>query len=272
MTFVVKVPGINAMGKTNGCEKAGNCILNSLKEIYSNENGVLIDTNLLDLEEIHLDNSNLEEANELIYQNSLETFETKKKSIFLGGDHSISYSICRAFFDYCNQLRKDSCIIVFDAHADCCNPGKAGKEPTHEEWLRKLIEIGFSPENVLLVGTRNISKEELIFLNEHKIKIIKMNQFLQDLEDTCDIIMEFAQGKEIYLSIDIDVLEPVFAPGTGYKEPGGLTTRELIYLLQRINKIKSLRAIDIVEINPDLDKSHGNITLKTGAKILSEFI
>ena len=66
MVFVVKVPGINGLGKTKGCERAGNEIIFALREIHSSESGKPIDINLLDLEEIHLDNSNVEEANELI--------------------------------------------------------------------------------------------------------------------------------------------------------------------------------------------------------------
>jgi len=58
--FVVKVPGINGQGKTKGCERAGNAILESLNKIYSNEQKKIINTSLLDLEEIHLDNSNIE--------------------------------------------------------------------------------------------------------------------------------------------------------------------------------------------------------------------
>ena len=270
--FIVKVPGINALGKTKGCEKAGNAILESLKDIYSNEQEIPIDVNLLDLEEIHLDNSNLELSNELIYKNSLKIFETKPKTIFLGGDHSVSYSLIKSFLEHCRGNGKEPCLVVFDAHADCCNPGEAGKEPTHEEWLRKLIEDGFPAENILLVGARNITREELIFLKEKNIKMISMNQFLHDLEDTCDIIMEFAMGKELYLSIDVDVIDPSFAPATGYKEPGGLTSREFIYLMQRINKIKNLRGIDIVEINPNKDEKYDGLTVKLGAKILSELL
>ena len=70
--FIVKVPGINGLGKTKGCERAGNAILDSLKEIYSNEQGIPVDVNLLDLEEIHVNNSDLELANDLIYKNSFK--------------------------------------------------------------------------------------------------------------------------------------------------------------------------------------------------------
>ena len=266
MVFIVKVP--RASGEiSKGCEKAGNAILESLEEIYSNEQGSPIDANLLDLEEIHLDNSNAKLSNKLIYENSLEIFSEKSKTIFLGGDHSISYSIGRAFLDNCKNTKRKPCLIIFDSHADCM---ASEKEPTYEEWLRKLIENGFPKENILLVGARNMDKEEITFLKQNNIRMITMNQLLEDLQDTCDIIMEFSNGKELYVSVDVDVIDPAFAQAVAYKEPGGLTSRQFIYLIQRINKIKNLRAVDIVNINPVKDRD--NLTVKLGAKILSELI
>ena len=89
--FVVKVPCVNGLEKTKGCASAGNLVLESLKEIHSNEQGRFVDVNLLDLEEIHVDNPNLQTAFELIYRNTVELFEEKQKKIFLGGDNSITY-------------------------------------------------------------------------------------------------------------------------------------------------------------------------------------
>jgi len=152
-------------------------------------------------------------------------------------------------------------------------------EPTHEEWLRALIEdseVNFPAENILIIGARNLYKSEIEYMNKKKIKTITMNQIAEvGIHEMCDSIMEFAQGKdkELYLSIDIDALDPAYAPATGYNEPGGLTTREFLYILQRINKLKNLRIIDIVEINEKKDKEsfHG-VTVRLGAKILSEFL
>lgn len=267
--FVIKIPGINGLGKTKGCERAGNAIIKELKELHSNEKGIPIDISLLDLEEIHLDNSNLELSNKLIYKNSIEIFEEKPKVVFLGGDHSISYSTTKGFLDYCNKERKESCLIVFDAHADCMEPMK---EPTHEEWVRKLVEEGFPAKNILIVGARNVEKSEIEFIKKNKIKQISINSVLEDIDNIADTIMEFANGKEVYVSIDIDVIDPAFAPATGYPEAGGLTSRQFLYLIQRINKIKSLRAVDIVEINVEKDKEFENKTVKLGAKILGELI
>ncbi|MBU2504135.1 MAG: arginase family protein [Nanoarchaeota archaeon] len=302
--FIVKVPGINGLGKTKGCEGAGNAVLDALKDIYSNERGVPVDARLLDLEEIHLDNSDLKLSGELIYKNSLEAFETKPRTVFIGGDHSVSYPLTNAFLDYCNNEGKKPCLIVFDAHPDCMATFRSGKEgsrptrdlsreidesnlslprnrsptlagnggmtPTHEEWLRALIERGFPAESIFLVGARNSDPSELAFLKEKGVKVMSVNQILENLDDSADILLEFTNGKEVYISIDIDCIDPAFAPATGYCEPGGLTSRQFLYILQRLNRAKGLKAFDIVEINPTL--SGAELTVKLGAKILSELI
>ena len=201
----------------------------------------------------------------------MEIFQSKPKTIFIGGDHSISYSLTKAFLDNCKTSKKEPCLIIFDAHPDCMEVTKGSeKYPNHEEWLRCLIEQGFPARNILLVGIRNSYKDEIEFLREKNIRIISMNALLENLEEMCEIIMEFSDKKELYLSLDIDVVDPVFAIGTGYKEPGGLTSREFIYIIHRLNKIKNLKAIDLVEINPEKDRE--NMTVKLGAKILSELI
>ncbi len=266
--FIVKVPGINGNGKTNGCERSGNAVLKTLKEeISSNEYGREIEFSKLDLEEIHLDNSDLEKTNSLIYKNSFESFESKPKTVFLGGDGSISYSITRAFFDYCDSNGKKPCLVVFDAHGDLKQSNN--DFPNNREWLGRLIKDGFPAYSILIVGARNIDAEEKKFMQEKGIKMVSINSINENLHEACDTIMEFSNNKELYVSIDIDVIDPAFAPATAYNEPGGLNSRQIIYILQRINKIKNLRGIDITEINQEKDNG---LTIKLGAKILSELI
>ena len=265
--FIVKIPAVNGEN-TRGCERAGNAILKYLKKIHSSEKGVLIETDNLDLEEIHTDNSDIKLTGKLIYENSAEIFEEKPRTIFLGGDHSITYHTGRAFLDYCKKQKKEPCLIVFDSHADSVPSHK--QEPANREWLGKLVENGFPSKDILIVGARNISREEIIFLKKNNIKNIDMNQLLNDLDETCDFIMEFANGKELYLSIDIGVADPVFAPASEYPEAGGVSSRQLIYLVQRIIKVKTLRAADITGINPERDKEE--LTIGLGAKILAEMI
>lgn len=264
---IVKVPGINCFGKNNGARNSGNAVLRELRNIWSSERGNLIDASLLDVEEIHADNSNLEEQEELIYENSSEEFDKQEKILFLGGDHSISYPICRAFLENCERDEKLPCLIVFDAHPDCMPPKN---NPSHEEWLRALIDEGFPAENVMLVGARNSAREEIEYLSEKKIRRVSANQIAENIEDYCDTIMEFASGKELYVSFDIDVVDPAFAFSTGYKEPGGLSSREALYLVSRISMMKNLRAFDLVEIDSENDED--GMTVKLGAKIVAELV
>ena len=263
---ILNIPLINGLGKTKGCEKAGEQIFNTLKEeIYSNESGAFFEEDSFSLVGVDFDAEDLEKAGKEIYEKAFERYKEQGKQIFLGGDHSISYPLTRAFFDYCDVSGKEPCLIVFDAHPDCMPPMK---EPTHEEWLRKLIEDGFPAQNVLLVGVRNSHKSESEFIKEKGIKVMNMDSVLSNLEEGSDLIMEFSNNKELYVSIDVDVLDPAFAPGTGYQEPGGFSSREFLYIVRRINKIKNLKAIDLVEINPEKDSNKN--TIKLGAKILSE--
>ena len=97
---IIRVRLINGAGKTKGCEKAPIKVLESLKEIGSNEKGKLVEFDKLNLEEIHVDLNNIKEASHLIFENSKEAFEKNFKTFFIGGDHSISFSTTKAFLDY----------------------------------------------------------------------------------------------------------------------------------------------------------------------------
>ncbi len=270
MVFIVKVPGVNNSESDLGCAKAGNEILKYLKKISVNEQKKPINFELLDLEEIHLDNSDLELTNKLIYENALKIFETKLKTIFLGGDHSISYSLTKVFLEYCSQQKKIPCLIVFDSCPNC--KSKRKNFSTNEEWLGEIIKQSFPTENIILVGIRNYSLEELKFLSEKKIKQININSIEEDIDNIADTLMEFCNGKETYVSLDLSVADEIFAPSCFFSDSGGMTSRQLIYIFQRLSKIKTLRAMDIVEINSEKDKKFNDITLKLGAKILSEVL
>ena len=261
---VIKVPGLNNLGKNDGCRNAGNAILDELKKI--------MDVSALDLGEIHVDNNKVDEQLKLIYENSKKIFQSQdsqNKVVFLGGDHSISYPLCKAFME--SYGKENSYLIVFDAHPDTM---PSMKEPTHEEWLRKLIEDGFSPSQIILVGLRKIDLEERQFLDSQNITHWEMGKF-SDMEILCDSLMEFVNkpNASFYLSLDIDAVDPAFAPSTGYLEPGGFTSREILYFIQRITMLKNLKALDIVEIDSEKDQEKNNsITIKLGARILKEAI
>jgi agmatinase len=257
--ILVNTPAINGLGKTKGCENAYKHILDNLEDIYMNESGKKAEFNKA---EIKIDKLDAEAANSTISKKANEFFK-KDFSLFIGGDHSISYPLFKSF----SKFYKNACLIIFDAHADCMHNIKP---PTHEDWLRVLIEEGLDARNIILIGFRNIHPIEKDFLIKNKINLFPCRQLFNNLEEECDAIKDIAgKFENIYLSIDIDVLDAAFAPATGYSESAGLTPRELIYILQRI-KMLNVRAADISEVNPGRDK--GVITSKAAAKIISELL
>jgi len=266
--LIVKVPALNGLGKTKGCEKAPNAIIKALEDIWTNEEEKKIEKKQLDYEEIHVDNTNIELSNKLIYKNALELFRQQDKVIFIGGDHSISFSLCKAFLDFCRNTKNNPGLIIFDAHPDCM---PASKQPTHEEWLRGLLEVGFPAKNILIIGIRAADEVELHYLKSKHINYYSCKELFTDIQQTCDGIMEAARKfSQLYISFDIDTIDPAFAPGTGYIEPAGLTSREFLYFFQRLLLLGNLKAADIVEINPEKDIN--GITVKLGTKILAELL
>ena len=202
----------------------------------------------------------------IIRSNIDETMSNIEKSegdVFLGGDHSITYGSYKGF----SKRFRNAGIIIFDAHPDLeISVGSV----SHEDFLRKLIEDDVLKKgNIILVGVRKISKNEKEFMKG--INLFTMEQIFNNEENVCDAIMELALVFDgLYLSIDIDVLDPAFAPGTAYLEPGGMSTAQLFYFLNRIKNLNNLRRIDLVEINPEIDVN--GMTVKIGKRIIEFFM
>jgi agmatinase len=245
---IVKVPRINALW-LKGPEFAPDKILSELGK---------------DGEEIEVDNSNIETSYDSIYRSAKKIFDCEDKVVFVGGDHSISAPILKAFGE--SNGFENSFLIVFDAHADCMEPMK---EPTHEEIFRSAIEYGFKVENVILVGVRKIEPEEKNFLEKNNVKVFGE---IGDLEAMGDYITERANGKDVYVSVDVDVLDPAFAPAVNCPEVNGLSSRELFYLLRRLFRVKGLKALDVVEVVPAKDEKYDYRTVKVAAGIVDLFL
>lgn len=258
---IIKVP-FSSCEKTKECINTPNKVLEELKKIGSNEKGVIINYNSLNLEEIHVNLEDMNESDYLIFENAKEAFLRNPKSFFIGGEHSITYPIMRAF----NKTEKNPFLIVFDSHANCSLSGDL-----NESWVRRLIDYNFVPSSIVFISSRNISIEELEFLKDFKIHVVRMDILQEDLEGICDVIMERARNSSgFYISIDLSCVDPAFAPGAIDIEPVGLTSCELIYFIKRLVLLKNFKGADIVNI--DSTKDFNDMTLKLGAKILAEMI
>ncbi len=256
---LIKIPfGGGGLGHGDGAKDAPDKIVENFNELFLNENGIKPE---FEIDSIKVDNHNIELSHKNIYD---KVKSLDKRTILLGGDHSISEPAFRAFA----ENNEGAGLIVFDAHPDLMESAGISSQ---EDWLLSLINNGIvDKKKVILIGVRNWDGQEREFIELNKIRCFTMKQiFAQGVSNVCDVIMETARKwPSFYVSIDIDAADPAFAPGTGYCEPGGLSSRELIYFLQRLKMLKNLGMADIVEVNPSLDNN--NMTSKLAAKLVFE--
>ncbi|MCS7119269.1 MAG: agmatinase [Archaeoglobaceae archaeon] len=176
--------------------------------------------------------------------------KVKKIPIAMGGEHSVSILTSKKF--------KNTCFLVFDAHFDLRDDFD-GNRFNHACTTRRIFEEGF---DVLIIGVRSGCREEKDFADNKGIKY-KFSWQIKCVKD----ILEILEGYEkFYLSIDMDVFDPSFAPGVSTPEPFGLNPSIIPPIFAEI--AKKVVAMDIVEVVPDLNK----ITQTLAAKIIFEFI
>ncbi|MBT5021801.1 arginase family protein [Candidatus Woesearchaeota archaeon] len=262
MTKIIKIPfSKGGLGKTEGCELGPDKIVSVLKGLGLNEKGYKAQFSF-DL--VDVDQNDIELTNSNIFSKVLDVVVSGGKNILLGGDHSITYSAFKAV-----AAKNPGCgLVIFDAHPDCENDFNP---PTHEDFLKVLVNEGIvDPSRVILVGVRSWDGKEKEFLDSMKIRYFSMKQIkLTGVSEVCDTVTETIRGwNSVYVSIDIDCVDPAHAPGTGYCEPGGLSSRDLIYFLQRLRLLRNIKMIDLVEINPEKDVN--GMTVVLGAKIVNE--
>jgi len=194
-------------------------------------------------------------------------YESSAPIISLGGDHSVSYPMIKAL-----AKEAEVGILWFDAHRDLLDEYLNSKY-SHGSPLRRAIELeSVDPHNVLLVGTRYMTAEEQEIIETQGIKELSASALEESVnakELFKKTVEEITQNVDhLYVSIDIDVLDPAFAPGTGTPVGGGLTTSQLMNYLWEIPR--KIRAYDLVEISPPLDSS--GITVKAAISLLVEIL
>lgn len=196
----------------------------------------------------------LEQTYEKIEKFITQLVSNHKKFIAVGGDHSITLPILRALKKH---YQSKLALIHFDAHLDTY-PAAWGCEYHHGSFARHAIEEGLvDSKNMIQLGIRGplADSTDLDFIKKHQINVKtiddirdkKLNDFLTELP-------VFNSDIPVYISFDIDCLDPSYAPGTGTPVPGGLTSYEVQRILRHL-KIKNLVGGDIVEVLPASDPS-----------------
>lgn len=178
-----------------------------------------------------------------------------KKIFSIGGEHLVTLPIIKAYTDY----YKDLVVIQMDAHADL-REDYLGEELSHATVMRHVLEL-VGEKNLYQLGIRSGTREEMQYARSFS------NLYLDEFLSAADEVKAGVGSRPVYISLDIDVLDPAFAPGTGTPEAGGVTSRELIKMLVELGQLNVV-GFDVVEISPPHDI--GDNTSILGAKIIRE--
>lgn len=172
--------------------------------------------------------------------------------ISLGGDHSITYPIMKALARKHSRLS----VLHFDAHPDLYDELQ-GNRYSHACPFARIMEEGLVAR-LVQVGVRTINGHQKEQAQRFGVETIEMREWKDDVT--------LAFETPLYISLDMDALDPAFAPGVSHREPGGLSTRQVIDLIRRLRG--NVVGADIVEFNPRMDPVQ--ITATVCAKLLKE--
>lgn len=196
------------------------------------------------------------------------------KVITIGGDHAVSWGSISGVLKHNPEVG----IIYLDAHGDCNISERSASHHIHGMHMAYLMGFGedkyvgrytenlLPVENILYVGARSLDPYEVELIKEQGISRITCDVINSDMIQVLDTINDFmSRFRQIHVSLDIDVLDPSIAPGTGVPEVGGITEEALHevldFILKKCDKVKSL---DLVEYNPllDMEERTGRVVQK----------
>jgi|TARA_B110000014_G_scaffold239513_1_gene206959 agmatinase len=227
-------------------------------EIFEPNFGIDLETaNIQDLGNIQHTVSAAEMLS-MVEKTTTELQKNKTQLIILGGEHLLTFGTYMSF-------PQDTGYVVFDAHYDLRDQ-YADMKLSHAAYLRRIVEKRGS-DNIIHVGARAYVKEELEFLKEHDIQTITDKQ-IRDGNGPSLLKKATENFDSVYTSIDLDVLDPAFAPGVGNPEAVGITSRELYDMIASLQERKIVAA-DIVELNPSFDNGS---TASFAAKMISTIV
>jgi agmatinase len=177
------------------------------------------------------------------------------RPLMLGGEHLVSWPAVRAVA----ERHPDLCVLQFDAHADL-RTHYMGRSASHATVMRRIAEV-VGPERCYQVGIRSGTAEEWAFG--------RSTRFAPHVAAFPEAWRGELAGRPLYVTVDIDFVDPAFAPGTGTPEPGGPTSSELLAAIDRLAGLQIVGA-DVVEVAPAYDP--GGITAVLAAKVVRQLL
>jgi agmatinase len=188
--------------------------------------------------------------------------------IILGGDHSISIPVFQA---QCQRYKGQRLGVLWvDAHPDLCDVF-TGSKLSHACVLRRALEFGIEPQEVCLVGVRSWEDQEIDLIENGGLNVYTAaNVAERGMRSVASsVYSKLSDCDAVHISLDIDCLDPAFAPGTGIPDSGGLTSREVLTLIKSLRGLP-LVGLDVVEVSPPIDPSEA--TVFAALKIIMEFV
>ncbi|MGB8982925.1 MAG: agmatinase [Anaerolineales bacterium] len=188
--------------------------------------------------------------------------------IVLGGDHSISIPVLQAQRERYREQRLG--LLWLDAHPDLCDVF-TGSKLSHACVLRRALEFGIEPGDVCMVGLRSWEEQEIDLIENGGLNVYPAAAVAERgiRSVASSVYSKLSLCDAVHISLDIDCLDPAFAPGTGIPDAGGLTSRDVITLLKSLQGLP-LVGLDLVEVSPPVDPSEA--TIFAALKFIMEYI
>jgi agmatinase len=227
---------------------------------------------LVDLGDLVLPNTSLAALRPLLTEQAAPLL-ARHHMVWLGGDHSITLALLRAYHAHHGRALA---VLHFDAHCDTW-PDHFGEPSGHGTWLYEAVEQGLvDPRQVVQVGIRSSAERGPREYIADRGGLILPARALRGLESAAQLEPVLRQVRSrlagpapLYLSLDIDVLDPAFAPGTGTPEPAGLSSAQMASLLEALADLPFI-GMDLVEVSPPYD--HAELTSQAAAMLVWTYL
>lgn len=189
----------------------------------------------------------------LIRKNAREVLSSGKRWLGVGGEHLVTFPVIEAYV----EKYPDLAVLHFDAHADL-RDDYLGEKLSHATVLRRVVDL-IGPERLVQIGIRSGPKEEFDWMRQHGTLVESRDQVAR--------ARQRLEGRPVFLTIDLDVLDPSIMSGTGTPEPGGMDFSTFVSWLQAFDGLNFVGA-DVVELSPHYDPS--GVSTVVAAKVLRE--
>jgi len=220
-----------------------------------------------DFGDLSINPLSIEDTYQRVTEQLGEVLRADARTICVGGDHSILLPILRAIHRHFGPVA----FIQFDAHGDTWG-GYFGSPHSHGTPVKYAVEEGLlEPGCALQVGLRGqvYSEDDFEFARKHGIAIITSEEFHEGGIELLSRHLRKHRNKNVYITLDIDVVDPAFAPGTGTPQVGGLTSAQILSAVRSLYGLKIV-GCDLVEVSPPYD--NGEITSLLAANLIYELL